>query len=301
MYYGQTADTQVGGLFRLCQDPSVDIVIMAFVYDFFSQGGYPTVVFGPGCWIGNAVQQAVAPGLFNCTALTPEILGCQQIGKKILVSLGGSVGNSTFSSDTEAQQFAVTVWDLFGGGTGRLDPDLRPFGTTVTVDGFDIDNESHNPDYYYTFATTLREMFASDPSKTYYLSAAPQCPMPDASIPQSVMNLADFVWVQFYNNPQCNFNSTGFESSLVAWSGNLTTNSTNMIMPKLYIGLPAFAGAGSEYVDGLSLMENVKQAKEVNPGLFGGIMLWDGSEALSNVDQYGVDYLSYAKASLEMN
>jgi hypothetical protein len=29
------------------------------------------------------------------------------------------------------------------------------------------------------------------------------------------------------------------------------------------------------------------------------VMLWDGVEGLANVDQYGNDYLVYAKGSLE--
>ena len=34
---------------------------------------------------------------------------------------------------------------------------------------------------------------ATDKSKQYYISAAPQCPLPDASIPVDAMTLMDFV------------------------------------------------------------------------------------------------------------
>jgi hypothetical protein len=65
VYYGQTPDTQIGRLFELCQSPNVDIVILAFVYDFFSQQGYPTIGFGPGCSPPNTAQASKAPGLLE--------------------------------------------------------------------------------------------------------------------------------------------------------------------------------------------------------------------------------------------
>jgi chitinase len=212
--------------------------------------------------------------------------------------LGGYIANSSFASDQQAQEFAGTLRNLFGAGTGD-DPSLRPFCTSVTVDGFDIDNENHNPAYYDTFATALRQQFDSDPTKTHYISASPECPMPDASIPLGVLAAADFVWVQFYNNPECNFDSSGFESSFAAWSANLSNGSTTPGNPRIYIGLPAFTGAGSGYVDGAGISPIVGLAREQYTDNLGGIMLWDGSEALANVDQYGVDYLSYAKSSLQ--
>lgn len=165
----------------LCSNNNVDIVILAFVSDFFGQNGYPTASFGPGCSGPNEAQAATAPGLPDCSELAIEIQQCQQIGKKVLVSVGGYIANSSFTSDTQARQFADTLWNLFGAGTGD-DPALRPFGAGVTVDGFDIDNENHDSTGYPTLATELRGLFYQDSSKTYYLSAAPQCPAPDDSM-----------------------------------------------------------------------------------------------------------------------
>jgi chitinase len=298
VYYGQTSGTAADGLSSLCQDPNVDIVILAFVYDFFSQGGYPSANFGPACTAPNAAQAATAPGLTNCTILAPEIAGCQQMGKKVLLSLGGYIANSSFSSDAQAQQFAETLWNLFGSGTAG-DPDLRPFGSTVTVDGFDIDNEDHSTVYWQTFTTALRQHFTTDSSKTYYLSAAPQCPIPDASIPMGVMAMADFVWVQFYNNPSCNLNTTGFASSFAEWSSSLSQSSTVPGKPKIYVGLPAFAGAGSGYVEGVDLSSNLAPIRDSYTTNFGGLMFWDGSQGAANVDGSGRNYLEYAIAALQ--
>lgn len=169
----------------LCSSNNVDIVILAFVYDFFGPNGYPVASFGPGCSPPTGDRAEVAPGLPDCSELAIEVQQCQQIGKKVLISLGGYVANSSFTSDSQARQFAGTLWNLFGAGTGD-NPALRPFGPDVKFDGFDIDNENHDPTSYVTFASELRSLFGEDPSKTYYLSAAPQCPFPDESIPWMV-------------------------------------------------------------------------------------------------------------------
>ncbi len=205
--------------------------------------------------------------------MASEIQGCQRIGKPVLVSLGGAAGDSSLGSDAEAEQFANTVWNLFGAGTN--DTDLRPFGPDVCIDGFDIDNEDHSTAFYDTLATSLRQYFNSDPSRTYYLSAAPQCPMPDASIPVGVMYEADFVWVQFYNNPPCELGTDGFQSSFAAWAANLSAGSTTTGKPRLYIGAPgAAAGAGSGYITGSNLSAIVDEALALNVSNLGGIMLW---------------------------
>ena len=296
VYYGTTPATKKGGLSSLCSDPNVDIVILSFVFSFFDANGYPSIDFGPGCSGQTANQKDTAPGLKDCSALAPEIAACQALDKKVLLSLGGYNSNTSFASDTQATEFASILWDLFGAGDG-LDEGLRPFGTDIVIDGFDIDNENHNTDHYETFAIALREQFTTDDSKTYYLSAAPQCPIPDESIPVGTLQQADFVWVQFYNNPSCNIDAQGFQQSFKAWS-DLLASGTIVRGPRLYIGAAGFEGAGSGYVKGSGLGTRVRTARGLYVENFGGVMLWDGSEAALNVDEYGVDYLSYAKSAL---
>ncbi|GAB7329854.1 hypothetical protein MBLNU13_g01570t1 [Cladosporium sp. NU13] len=273
VYYGTTPATKKGGLTSLCSNPNVDIVILSFVFSFSDANGYPSIDFGPGCSGQTPSQADVAPGLKDCSALAPEI-----------------------AAYTQATEFASTLWDLFGAGDG-LDAKLRPFGPDIIIDGFDIDNENHNTDHYETFAIALREQFDTDGNKTYYLPAAPQCPVPDESIPLGAMQQADFVWVQFYNNPSCNIDAPGFRQSLKAWS-DLLASGTQVRGPRLYIGAAGFEGAGSGYVKGSGLGTRVRTARGLHIQNFGGVMLWDGSEAALNVDQYGVDYLGYAKAAL---
>lgn len=47
----------------------------------------------------------------------------------------------------------------------------------------------------------LREHFTENPSKTYLISGAPQCPLPEVNMGEMI-NAAkfDILWIQFYNN-----------------------------------------------------------------------------------------------------
>lgn len=55
-----------------------------------------------------------------------------------------------------------------------------------------------------------------DTSKQYYISAAPQCVRSDAFIPLDAMQAMNFIWVQFYNNGDCNIGQSGFDVSFKA-------------------------------------------------------------------------------------
>ena len=294
VYYGQSEATGQVSLSKLCSDDNVDIVILAFLTTFFGPGGFPSINLGSACGGSTAKMDAVgATGLQNCPTLAAGIQSCQSAGKKVLLSLGGSLATSAFSSDDQASKFATTLWDLFGGGTGA-DAGLRPFGD-VKVDGFDVDNEDHSTASYSTFVSALRKTMDADSSKKYYISAAPQCPRPDASIPLDAMQAVDFVFVQFYNNGDCNVGQPGFEASFKAWSSDLSANGGG---PKLYIGVPGCTScAGSGYIDPGQVSSVMSAAAGASVGNFGGVMLWDGPEAMVNTDG-GKDYLSVVKGAL---
>lgn len=135
----------------------------------------------------------------------------------------------------------------------------------------------------------------SDKSRTYYISAAPQCPRPDASIPLNAMQTMDFVWVQFYNNGDCNVGASDFISSLTAWSGDLSATGKG---PMLYIGAPGCtACAGSGYLDPTAMASAIDSAKAANLKNLGGVMLWDGPEAIENTAG-GNDYTEVVKSAL---
>lgn len=115
----------------------------------------------------------------------------------LTLSLGGGGGTYGFTSDTQAESFADTIWNLFLGGSSST----RPFGTAV-LDGVDLDIEQGGSTGYPAFINRMRTHYASDTSKKYYITGAPQCVYPDASLGPT-LNSAwfDMVMVQFYNNP----------------------------------------------------------------------------------------------------
>lgn len=138
----------------------------------------------------------------------------------------------------------------------------------------------------------------TDQSKTYYISAAPQCPRPDASIPLDAMQGMDFVFIQFYNNAaaNCNVGQAGFIDSLKAWSNDLAAKGAG---PRLYVGAPACPGcAGAGFLDANSITSVMADVRNAGLENFGGSMLWDGSEAMLNVDG-GRDFLTVMKDSLQ--
>lgn len=274
--------------------------MIAFLGTYFGPNGYPFLnIGGSSCLAATAAQQSTAPGLVDCARMAPVITPCQQIGKPILLSLGGSTSTSNFSSAAQASEFASTLWALFGEDlTNSTTRPIRPFGTSVVLDGFDIDNENDICAYYGVFASALRARYAtsSNSSRSYHISGTAQCPIPDPGIPLDAMLQFDWVWPRFYSVRECNLNSTGFLGSLSAWSLQLYINGTT-IGPRLFTGVAVSNMTGSGSVPGASLSTYTSQINITNISNFGGLMLWDGSFALA-VDDFGIDYLTYAKRSL---
>lgn len=107
----------------------MDVVALAFLTTFFGTGGLPVVDFAGSC----SGPTFSGTDLLQCTQIGEDIKTCQAAGKTVLLSLGGAIGNYGFSSSSEAQTFATTLWNVFGGGSSST----RPFGTSI-VDGFDL-------------------------------------------------------------------------------------------------------------------------------------------------------------------
>jgi chitinase len=329
VYYGQTDQTSAVPLTSVCADPSVDIVVLAFLNHFFTPyptSTYPTLNMGPHCWAASSAQvSAGATGLIDCVSdgFAELVRTCQtQYGKKVLLSLGGAIGYSDtqIPSDAAANSLADTIWDLFLGGSGL--ESIRPFGDVI-LDGIDIDNEDPaNAAHLPVLISSLRQDFANARDiKPYFLSAAPQCPRPDQSIPlESMQTQIDFVWPQFYNNPECNLDSEGFIASLQAWAGDLSGTEQEMFgninmggfvnigngvsSPRLLVGAPAFAAAGSGFLEGEPFLEVLSQVKNTNLGgrfdglsPLGGFMFWDGAygEESERVDGVGASYMQAVK------
>lgn len=105
----------------------------------------------------------------NCQSVGTDIQTCQQNGKRVFISMGGASGPYGLSSDSMATQVAADMWNLFLGGSSSS----RPFGSAV-LDGVDMDFEGtySSAPYYGALVSALKAKFASDASRTYYISYA---------------------------------------------------------------------------------------------------------------------------------
>ncbi|KAG8860911.1 Chitinase 1 [Tulasnella sp. 330] len=249
---------------------------IAFLNVFFGPGGEPEINLANIC---NTQDNATFPGteLANCQALSSDIQTCQAAGKLVTISLGGATGGGTFANDTQAASFADQIWNLFLGGASST----RPFGAAV-LDGVDLDIEGGTQSFV-PFVNQLRTHMNAA-SKTYYITAAPQCPYPDSALGATLNAVSfDAVYVQFYNNPcgLTHYSDSSYDWNFGVWDYWARYVSTNKNV-KVYIGAPASSGAaGSGYVPIATLQTIAQQTAKDYPS-FGGVMLWDVSQAYVN-------------------
>lgn len=267
MYWGQNSAGTQKSLGEYCQETAGDIYVISFLYEFG--------IAGPSLSLSSCSGTAYSNGMLHCPDVASDIKSCQAAGKKILLALGGAAGSYGFSDDSSAEDFAGTLWDLFGEGSS----DTRPFDDAV-VDGFDFDIENGDETGYVALVNKLRSDYFSQGSKTYYISAAPQCPYPDASVGELLANAeVDYAFIQFYNN-YCSLTNGQFNWD--TWQKFAEDTSPNKDI-KLLVGLPgSTSAAGSGYADVSTVSSQVSSI--MSSANFGGIMVWDASQAFSNVE-----------------
>lgn len=254
VYWGQNGDE--GSLADACNSGLYAYVMVAFL-STFGNGQTPVLNLAGHC----------EPSSGGCTGQSSDIQTCQSLGVKVILSIGGGAGSYGLSSTQDAQDVADYLWNNFLGGSSGS----RPLGDAV-LDGVDFDIETGNPAHYDELATFLSRYSAQGGGKKVILTAAPQCPYPDASLgPALQTGLFDSVWVQFYNNPPCQY-ANGDASNLVSawntWTGGVSAGS-------FYVGVPAAeAAAGSGYVAPGDLTSAVLPAVQGN-AKYGGIMVWN--------------------------
>ncbi|KAM3421115.1 hypothetical protein BST61_g1529 [Cercospora zeina] len=271
-------------LLETCKNSAVDVINIGFITRFPDQTGtgYPETNFGNACF-GDVYQNSTGQNttlLKTCPFIGPDVIACQQTyGKKIFLSIGGGYpADYFFRSDANARAFADFIWGAWGPvNSSWTGP--RPWGDAV-VDGFDFDIESVvSPSNRLTAGYTAcinrlkNTLYPQDTSKSYYISGAPQCVLPDAHF-TTVINRAwfDFLWIQFYNTPQCsaraginnqNGSNTDFDISFADWT-QATSLNQNI---KYYIGLPAAPKAAGDDSYYLTPAEVQRHLRCYEPGL----------------------------------
>ncbi|EES01299.1 acidic endochitinase [Sorghum bicolor] len=267
VYWGQ--DAREGSLRDACSTGLYAYVNIGFL-STFGDGRAPILDLADHC----------DPPSGGCAYLATDIASCQSTGIKVLLSIGGgTLGGYNLSSPSDAQGVAAYIWDNFlggtstGTGTGTGAP--RPLGDAV-LDGVDFDIEAPSR-YYDDLARNLASLYRGDArGRTYMLTAAPQCPFPDASLAVALgTGLFDHVWVQFYNNPPCQYahgDAGALRSAWQQWT-------TSLPSATVFLGLPASPepdAADGGFVDADTLASQVLPAVEGAPN-YGGIMLWSRS------------------------
>jgi chitinase len=126
------------------------------------------------------------------------------------------------------------------------------------------------------------------------VGAAPQCPFPDAILGSVLDGVGlDFVNVQFYNN-YCS--AVGNSFNYDTWANWAKTTSPNKNV-KIYFTVPGSAtAAGSGYAPISTIQTIVPQLASQYPGVFGGVSVWDASQAWNNA-QFASQLYSLVKGS----
>ncbi|XP_028773269.1 hevamine-A-like [Neltuma alba] len=252
-YWGQNVNE--GELSTACDTGKYEIINIAFM-NTFGNGQTPDINLAGHCSASWGVP---------CTKYAPQIATCQGLGVKIFLSLGGASGSYSLSSAEEAKQFASYLWTYYLSGQS---PGLLGL---VALDGIDFDIEGGTNLYW---DVLLKELHAYTQQKKFYLSAAPQCPIPDYYLNTAITTgLFDYIWVQFYNNPPCEYTDDGDTQKLInSWNQWTTTYTAT----KFYVGLPASPaanGSAGGYVPIDVLNKEILPQVETSPK-FGGVMLW---------------------------
>ncbi|XP_028791164.1 acidic endochitinase-like [Neltuma alba] len=251
-YWGQHGEE--GSLADACNTGNYQFINIAFL-STFGNGQTPQLNLGSHC----------DPGANTCTVFSSQIKDCQAKGIKVLLSLGGGSGTYSLNSADDAKQLADYLWSNFLGGSSGS----GPLGDAV-LDGIDFDIEGNdNSQYWENLAGNLKEL-----NQQLVLSAAPQCVFPDANLRNAIdTGLFKYVWVQFYNNGQCQYNNGDTSSLLSAWK-----QWTAVKAEQVFLGVPASEAAAPSggFIPTNEMISQVLPAIKTSPN-YGGVMIWDRS------------------------
>ncbi|KAI4378025.1 hypothetical protein MLD38_015568 [Melastoma candidum] len=247
VYWGQNGNE--GTLAETCATGNYKFVNVAFLSSF-GNGRTPKLDLAGHC------------AAHECMKISPDIKSCQARGIKVMLSIGGGAGSYSLASKDDARKVATYLWNNFLGGKSQT----RPLGGAV-LDGIDFDIELGSSKHYDDLARYLSAY--STKGKKVYLTAAPQCPYPDAMLGKALQTgLFDYVWVQFYNNPPCQYSQgkSGFNYAWKRW--------TSIPARKIFLGLPASPNAArSGFIPLHTLKSNVLPSIKKSRK-YGGVMLW---------------------------
>ncbi|KAI1312341.1 putative endochitinase CHI2 [Xylaria venustula] len=302
VYWGQNGGGTIenNDLSTYCTaDAGIDIIVLAFLYQFGNGNNIPSGTVGQSCFISTSGEGQ------NCDSVSSAITTCQSNGVKIILSIGGASGAYSLQSADQASSIGTYLWQAYGNsGNSSVQ---RPFGDAF-VNGFDFDLELNNGNEYYAdMISALRAGFKEDSSNTYYITGAPQCPIPEPNMGVVIENSQfDYLWPQFYNNNNytypCALPING--NAAFNYDGWLNfTAGTPSADAKIFVGVPAAPLAANGGPAGETYYATPDQLATIIEGVesesrFGGIMMWSAGFSDSNVID-GCNYAQQARSILD--
>ncbi|KAJ6677249.1 ENDOCHITINASE [Salix viminalis] len=253
VYWGQ--DGREGTLAEACNKGKYQFVNVAFLSSFGNGVPTPELNLAGHC----------NPGAGTCTGLSNDITSCQKQGIKVLLSIGGGTPTYSLSSADDAVHLAYYIWNSFLGG--HETSITRPLGDAI-LDGVDFAIDRGSGLYWDDLARALHGFSGQ---RKVYLAAAPQCIFPDEHLDTAIKTgLFDYVWVQFYNNPPCQYSGDA-NNVLNGWKESWITVQANQV----FLGLPAApeATVNGGFIPVGVLNSEVLPSVNTSPK-FGGVMLW---------------------------
>lgn len=266
IYWGKGDSASEGNLTAVCNTGKYSHIMLTSLTQF-GQGRTPKLSLGGHC----------DPASGGCAPLGAEVRSCQARGVKVLLSIGGGgAGHYGLSSSDDAQQVAQYLWDNFLGGQSRS----RPLGDAV-LDGVDfVIIEGRNPSLYGQLARAMKDR-GRQGGREVYLSAAPECSYPDAYLGPAIdTGIFDFVWVQFFDNPGCQYEEGDVSKLRDAWVKQWANVSAGQVFLAL---LAADVKAIGGYIPPEVLISQVLPIVKASPK-YGGVLLW--SKQFANISHY---------------
>ncbi|XP_025677539.2 uncharacterized protein [Arachis hypogaea] len=271
VYWGQNSNE--GTLANTCESRKYSYVNIAFLTTF-GNGETPVLNLAGHC---NHSSK-------GCTGLSLDIKSCQKQGIKVMLSIGGGSSTSQLTSSKDAKNVSDYLWNNFLGGNSSS----RPLGDAV-LDGIEFNPGDNGYSIYWM---DLARYLKSNSTQNVSIGAAPQCPLVSAENSTFSSGYFDYLSVQFYNNPPCNFVSSSTSGFINAWH-----QWSNLKVKKIFLGLPASSDeAASGYIPANLLNSQVLPIIR-NSSNYGGIMLWDRYSDVKSRYSDSIEFDTGAQAS----
>ncbi|KAJ1557562.1 hypothetical protein HK096_006568, partial [Nowakowskiella sp. JEL0078] len=293
-----------------CESTTYTTIHINGMLEHYDANGFPGIDFDFHCqWPTNKQSSYTVTGtkgfsLLSCPSIGEDIKYCQNLGKKILITIATL---DFLSSVDDGNRSALNIWNFFLGGTVPQNSGVsRPFSNAI-LDGVELFIESNdpNPQYYTALLKTLRGYMDLDSSKKYFIAGTSRCVYPDTFMGPGtgkpytdVPGIFDYYNVAMLSTPNlCGWfvNMAGFYSTAITWNSWITSLSS----PKpLYISIPASTDFVGDYITPTSLFSTIQQLIFNNSQL-GGISLRDVSYDDINLPCGGIVGTEAAKIAVK--